>query len=129
MKRVYRLFAIALAVGLMTCSGSEPAGPGWLDVRLTSPNADDGGVMFTVRGARIDSVGSTHPDLFTNQVNEREWEVIVVGNVASTVIARIWVPSLDAAAQYSATLEQVASGTTFEQRALAGYSITVERAN
>jgi len=68
MTRLRPLFPLALAVALGTCSGAEPAGPGWLDVRLVSPAADDGGVLFVVRGAPIDSVRSSFPDLYTDEV-------------------------------------------------------------
>lgn len=127
MRRLALLLPVALAAGLTTCGGTEPAGPGWLNVRLTSPNADDGGVMFTVRGGTVDSVRSTFPDTYLNRVSQSETGIIVVGAVRSGVVARLWVPDLDAAAQYAATMEQVASGTTFEQRALTGYTLTVER--
>lgn len=127
MRRLHRLLPILLVAGLATCKGTEPAGPGWLNVRLTSPTTDDGGVMFVVRGGSIDSVRSTFPDAFTSRVSATEWKVIVVGNVASTVVARVWVPDLDASAQYSATVEQVASGVTYEQRAVGGYAIGIER--
>lgn len=126
MTRLRRLLPLALTAALITCSGTEPAGPGWLDVRLVSPNADDGGVMFVVRGGPIDSVRSPFPDLYTNEISASQWEVIVIGNVSSTVVARLWVPDLDAAPDYSATVEQVASGATFEQRATGAYSMVVE---
>jgi len=125
--RVRRLFPLALAAVLATCSGAEPAGPGWLDVRFVSPTADDGGVMFVVRGAAIDSVRSSFPDLHTVQVDASEWRIIVLGNVSSTVVARLWVPDLDAVARYAVTVEQVASGITFAQRATAPYAMVVER--
>jgi hypothetical protein len=126
MMRLHRLFPLALTAALITCSGTEPAGPGWLDVRLVSPNADDGGVMFVVRGGPIDSVRSPFADLYTNQGGASQWEIIVVGNVSSTVVARLWVPDLDAAPDYSATVEQVASGVTYVQRAPGSYSMVVE---
>lgn len=127
MTRLRLVFALALAVALTTC-GTEPAGPGWLDVHLVSPATDDGGVMFAVRGAPIDSVRSAFPDLYTNRVSASEWEVIVVGSVSSTIVARLWVPDLDAVARYSATIEQVASGLTYAQRAVGAYAMRVERA-
>lgn len=127
MTRGRSLVPLVLAALLTTCSGSEPAGPGWLHVRLASPVTDDGGVMFVVRGAPIDSVRSGFADLYTSHVGTSEWEIIVVGNVSSTVVARLWVPDLDAVARYSATVEQVASGVTFAQRAVDGYRLTVER--
>jgi hypothetical protein len=126
MTRLRRLLPLALAAALTTCSGTEPAGPGWLDVRLVSPNTDDGGVMFTVRGAPIDSVRSPFPDLYTERVGASEWQVIVLGNVSSAVVARLWVPDLDAAASYAATVDQVASGLTFAQRAPGASSMVIE---
>jgi hypothetical protein len=121
-----RLLPLALTAALTTCSGTEPAGPGWLDVRLVSPATDDGGVMFAVRGAPIDSVRSPFPDLYTHRVGASEWEILVLGDVSSAVVARLWVPDLDAAASYVATVEQVASGVTFAQRAPGPYSLVVE---
>jgi hypothetical protein len=124
MRVVRTLAGIALLAGLLTCGEStRPAGPGWLDVHLTSPNADDGGVMFRVQGGPIDSVRSTLPHVFAQQISSFEWTVIVVGDVTSTVIAQVWIPDLDTADRYSATLEQAASGTTFVQRNLGGYSL------
>jgi len=126
MTRLRLLLPVVLATALTTC-GTDPAGPGWLDVKLVSSATDDGGVMFTVRGAPIDSVRSTFPDLYTNRVSASEWEVIVVGNVSSTTVARLWVPDLDAVARYTATIDQVASGLTYAQRAVGDYSIRIER--
>ena len=123
-----RLPLLLLLAGLTTCSdGAEPAGPGWLNVRVSSPHPDDGGVMFRVQGGPIDSVRAAFPDAFTSRVSASEWRVIVIGNVASAVVARVWVPDLDAVAQYSAVLEQAASGTTYAQRPTADYTLTVER--
>ena len=126
MTRLRRLLPLVLTAALTTCSGTEPAGPGWLDVRLVSPATDDGGVMFAVRGAPIDSVRSSFPDLYTNRVGASEWDIIVLGDVSSAVVARLWVPDLDAAASYLATVEQVASGVTFAQRNPGPYSLAVE---
>jgi hypothetical protein len=127
MIRLRRLVPLALVAALTTCSGTEPAGPGWLDVRFVSPTVDDGGVMFVVRGGPVDSLRSSFADLYADRVSATEWRVIVLGNVSSTVVARLWVPDLDAVARYTATLEQVASGVTFAQRSTEGYGIAIER--
>jgi hypothetical protein len=94
---------------------------------VTSPNSDDGGIMFVVRGGPIDSVRSPFADAFTRRLSASEWRLIVAGNVSSAVVARVWVPDLDAAAQYAATVEQVASGITYAQRATTSYALIVAR--
>lgn len=128
MRRLRWLLVPVVVAGIMTCSDAEaPAGPGWLEVRLSSPNGDDGGIMLVVRGGPIDSVRSPFANAFARRLSASEWRVIVAGNVTSAVVARVWVPDLDAAAQYAATVEQVASGTTYAQRATAGYALTVAR--
>ena len=60
--------------------------------------------MFRVQGGPIDSVSSTFPHVFAQQISSYEWTVIVVGDVTATVIAQVWVPDLNLAAQYSATV-------------------------
>jgi hypothetical protein len=121
-------FVLTLAAGLLTCGESiEPAGPGWLNVVLDSPHADDGGVMFTVQGGPIDSVRSALPDVYDERVSATRWRMIVIGDLPSATIAQVWVPDADAASQYSATVEQAASAATFIQRSPGDYTLRIER--
>lgn len=121
-----------LASGCGDSSPSEPKPPepqpGWLRIRLNSPNADDGGVMFRVSGARIDSIRSVYPDLFVAPGGASPLRVVVAGNLANgSVLAEIKVPDVQDVAEYAATVDQVASRATFQQRPASAFTLVVER--
>jgi hypothetical protein len=135
--RVFLVFALVSLVALgISCGDSSGPGkseppknpvPGWLKVRFNSPNGDDGGIMFTVSGARVNSVRSTHSDLFTYSIDSALVRVVVVGNLSTgSTIAEFQVPDVESVALYSATVEEVAA-TTFEQRQASSVTLTVER--
>jgi hypothetical protein len=124
MKALRALGLLALVLALGTCADGPR--PGWLEVRLVSPNADDGGVLFTVTGGPIDSVRSSFPDFYTQRQGDT-WHVLVAGAPVVGVIAEIWVPDVRAAASYGGTVEQVAHVSTYAQRATAGYQVSIGR--
>jgi len=123
MKALRALGLAALVVVLGTCDGPRP---GWLRVRLVSPNADDGGVLFTVSGGPIDSVRSSFPDCYSAQQGAT-WRVLVAGAPVTGVMAEIWVPDVGAVASYAGTVEQVAHVSTYAQRPTGAYGVSVER--
>lgn len=120
------LLLVAFAAVTATCGGPVEPTSGWVDLQLTTPNTRDGGIMFTVGGAAVDSVRSSYPRLFTRQVSESSWQVIVAGSLSSGVIAQIHVPNIEKLGSYAATPIQVA-GQDFAQRSITGYSLTVEK--
>jgi hypothetical protein len=123
--RLLRVLGLALLLAALgTCEG--PPQPGWLQVRLVSPNGDDGGVLFAVSGGPIDSVRSSFPDFFSAQ-HGATWRMLVAGTPVSGVIAQIWVPDPSAAPVYTATVEQVAQAATYAQRSAGGYQLRVAR--
>jgi hypothetical protein len=124
--RALRLVLMAAVVAITTTCGStvEPVS-GWVDIRLTTPNSGDGGIIFTVGGASVDSVRSSFPKLYTRQLSETSWQVLVAGNLNSAVIAQIHVPDVNKLGGYAATPTEVA-GQDFAQRATAGYSLAIE---
>ncbi len=123
MKALRALGLAALVVVLGTCDGPRP---GWLLVRLVSPNADDGGVIFTVTGGPIDSVRSAFPDCYSAE-RGATWRVLVAGAPVAGVMAEIWVPDVGAVASYTGTVEQAAHVTTYEQRPTGSYQVSIER--
>ncbi|MDH3497252.1 MAG: hypothetical protein OER89_17195 [Gemmatimonadota bacterium] len=129
-RRVAAMLAgLTLAGGLVTC-GSEPAAPptpGWVNVRLTTPNLDDGGILFTVTGAQIDSVRSTFPNTFLRRESASSMRVVIVGNLVAGTVAQVLVPDVRQAATYAGTVVEVAVRSTFAQRPTAGYVLTVEQ--
>lgn len=127
MTRRRRWLGLLAAALLLTCGEStEPPTPGWIDVRLDTPNTDDGGIIFVVSGGQIDSVRSAL-DVFSSRQSETSWRVLVAGNARAGVIAQLWVQDVTSDSAYAAVVEEVASRTTFEQRPLSGYALTVQR--
>jgi hypothetical protein len=125
--------ALVLIAGCGDSGGSGPEPepdpiPGWLKVRLDTPNADDGGIMFTVSGGAIESVRSSFLDLYVSQGSSTLKRIIVAGNLPNgTVLVELKVPDVQDAEDYSAIVDQVASGDSFVQRTASGYSLSVER--
>lgn len=122
--------AVALALGLLTCGDDpvQPATPGWLNLRLSTPNADDGGILFTVGGAQVDSVRSTFPNIFLRRESGSTVRVVIVGSLGAGVIGQILVPDTRSASAYTAAVLEVAARGTFVQRSPDGYGLTVEPA-
>jgi hypothetical protein len=126
--KVIRGAVMALAfVAIATCKEATDNRPvaGWLDVRLVSPNIDDGGVSITISGAEIDSVRTTFPLFAQEVVNDTTRKLVVGGNVGTGTVAQIWVPDTRHASLYTGTLLEVAVRTTYTQRATTGYAVVV----
>ena len=122
---------VAFAILMMSCTEStEPVPdptPGWLALRLWTPNTDDGGIIFTVSGASIDSVRSTYPDAFMTRTGSNAWRMLVAGDlIGGAVVAEVHVPDIAKASSYTGTIEQVAArAPSFAQRSLSEYALTV----
>jgi hypothetical protein len=121
----------ALAALLLTCGKGDPVQPptpGWVNLRLTTPNTDDGGILFVVSGPQVDSVRSAFANTFLRREGAGSVRVVIVGSLSAGVIGQVLVPDTRAAAGYSATVVEVAARGTFAQRAVNGYAVTVEAA-
>jgi len=114
----------ATTVILATCKDTT-AGPrpGYLEIRLTSPNIDDGGLHFTVGGARIDSVTTNFPLIASHVTSDSLWHVVVGGSIGTGTVAKVWVPDTRLASHYTGTVLEVVVRTTNAQRPATGYAI------
>jgi hypothetical protein len=127
----YPLLALAL-LALSSCgggdggTGSNPV-PGTLNVSLSSPNTDDGAVLFTVSGGPIDSVLPQSYTTFSTRVDANTRRVIVAGDVVDGILVRIHVPDVSKVGDYHVTIGQVAARTTHALQSVGSYSITVSR--
>ena len=127
---VWILLAGVYACGDGSVIGPEPtplpaaAVPGWLRVQLTTPNSDDGGIMFTVAGGPIDSVRFVHEG-FSSAVSDSIWRFLATGELSNGAIAQLLVPNADNPSVYRPEIQQVAALVTYEQRDLAGYRLQV----
>lgn len=126
---------VALAVIVGACGGDSSNGgtgppvdrtnPGFVSVRLATPNADDGAVLLTLSGGVADSLAASVGEMFFTQTGTNTFRIIVAGPLANGTIARFWMPDRRNVAQYLATLEQAAVRGTYEQQDIAGYSLTI----
>jgi hypothetical protein len=111
------------------CAGKPQ--PGWVNVNLTSPapSSGDGGAWFRIEGGRIDSIQVVGPGLrafWDSTVGVGE-EVIIAGDLGDGIVARVWVPDVNALDAYAVVILEVAARGTWQQRDPAGYSMTVVR--
>jgi hypothetical protein len=120
--------ALALAVGV-ACDDDAAVGPeataGTMIVSLTTPNLDDGAIMFTVSGGEIDSPALLDVDhvLYlmegTNTIT-----AIILGDIEAGELLEFDVPDIDVT--YTATITQVADRMNDLHESLSGYGLTVE---
>ena len=127
--RALRIVGLLVLVGLAAnCGGGDGGGPepGFLDLTLNTPNADDGALLFKVVGGTVDSVvaGAMVQDGSYATVTGGT-RIVVAGNLTDGIIARVHVPDIKDVADYSVVIEQIAVRNTFAQRAMGGYSVTV----
>jgi hypothetical protein len=133
MKGSLRLLMLAGCVAVLGCEGDILAsprelGPGPLDLQVATPNADDGALLIAIRGGPVDSVTSPEFAVTALEVSEGEYRLLIRGAIHSGLVARLWVPDRRARLAYIASMAQAVSGSTYQRRALAEYSVTVSRA-
>lgn len=128
--RSLRIFGLLALLGIAGGCGGGGGGstpePGFLDLTLNTPNADDGALLFKVVGGTVDSVvaGAMVQDGSYATVTGGT-RIVVAGNLTDGIIARVHVPDIKDVADYSVVIEQIAVRNTFTQRATGGYSVTV----
>ena len=121
-----RLVLILVAAGLIGCSEAPSASESAsLEVTLSSPFPDDGALLFTVTGGRVDSVESSGYTVYLSRPDANTLEVIVTGQLSSGTIARLHIPSERLGPAYSASLIQAAARGSYTQRDPAAYGLTL----
>jgi hypothetical protein len=118
--------AIGLTV-VASCS-SDPSGPteGTFNVRLTTPNSDDGAVLFTVSGGPVDAVEALGYTVYSARIDANTLRVIVTGDLSSGPVVRIRIADQRQLSRYSGIVNQVAARASYLQRDPTSYSIAVE---
>ena len=116
-----------LAVILLAgCSNSTGPTAGVLNLTVTSPHKDDGGIMLSVYGGPVDSVEAVGSVIHSARAADSV-KMIVIGNLGSGVIARVHIPDNRQASRYSVQIKQVAARQTYAQRDPAGYTVSLAR--
>jgi hypothetical protein len=117
--------ALAVLAGLVGCS-HDNLGPtaGALTVTLASPNSDDGAVLFTISGGPVDSLTVPGGErIYTSRLDSKTLRVILIGHLPAGTVARMYLPDVRLASNYSATVNQAAARTSYAQRNPAAYSV------
>ena len=114
---------------------TQSAAEATLSINLTTPNAGDGAILFTVTGPSILGVaarqGLEMTETGSTTENGRTTSTIVVrGDLTSGPIGSLTVRGADAGAAYTTELRQVAAGASggYALRAdLAAYKLATQR--
>jgi hypothetical protein len=120
--------AVAGALGMLTGCSGQPSAPvaATLRVSLSTPFNDDGALLFTVTGGRVDSVEAPGYTLYTSQTDPATLQVILTGNLGPGIVAQVHIPDERVALQYSASLSQVAARETYIERDPASYHLELK---
>lgn len=133
----WRRAALLLALALVTACGSSapttatPAPPapqaGWLTVQLDTPNADDGAIQLAISGPAAEAAQAEAPyDGLATVVGTTTY-MVVTGPLADGALARLRVPDVSKATQYTVSIQAVAERGTYALRATTGYRVAIVR--
>ena len=124
----YWLVEVAAALGMLTGCSGQPSAPvaATLQVSLSTPFNDDGALLFTVTGGRVDSVDAPGYTLYTSQTDPATLQVILTGNLSPGIVAHVHIPDERVASQYSASINQVAARETYVARDPASYHVELK---
>src|SRR4051794_26433603 len=133
MKQPARLFGCSIVVlagvlGMLDGCSGQPSAPvaATLQVSLSTPFNDDGALLFTVTGGRVDSVDAPGYTLYTSQADPATLQVILTGNLSPGIVAHVHIPDERVASQYSASISQVAARETYIERDPASYHLELK---
>lgn len=124
---------IATSIGLLlACTGTTGPVAGTLKVNLTDPNnGQDGAVLLVLSAPAPPSSVTAGPGLtlWGGPATTTNATLVLTGSVASGTLLTLQVEDINKVAQYSATLQQVASSANYTLRPppFAGYSLTVTK--
>jgi hypothetical protein len=138
---VWRVAPALMLLLLAACGASTPTGvtptpvtpvapaavPGWLTISLDTPNANDGAVQLAVSGPVIEAAEVTGGFDGLATVSATQAWIVVTGAVGDGAVARIRVPDLNKASQYSVSVQAVAARGTYALGSTAGYRATAVR--
>jgi hypothetical protein len=127
----------ASAIGLTACSGDgngdlPPTGPtaGTFAVTLTTPNADDGAIVFRVTGPGITQVTSAVASYYIHyDQTGTSLTVVIVGDLEDGALLTFRVPDVSAVSSYGATALEVADRANELRGSVGSYGLNVAPAS
>ncbi len=135
MRSPWRLMALGLIASVSGCGGDDtrtsppPALAGEITLVLSGSGSTDGAVLLRISGGPVEGitpVGALTAE-GTPVAGGAQFRAVVTGPLVNGDVARIRVPDVGAAGEYSVVIEQVADGTTFALLDPAGRAVTVRR--
>ena len=122
------LVVVAGAPGMLIGCSGQPSAPvaATLQVSLSTPFNDDGALLFTVTGGRVDSVDAPGYTVYSSQTDPATLQVIVTGNLSPGIVAHVHIPDERVVLQYSASISQVAARETYIERDPASYRLELK---
>ena len=104
-------------------------GAGTVSLRLSTPHADDGALLFEVSGPPIDTAMAANASLqlFTRRTGDGALVGVVAGEITNGAVVTLQVPDAGAAAEYTARVIEVADRQNVLRASLTGYALTSVR--
>lgn len=122
---------VALLVGVAACGGDDGGSApvaGTLRVVVTSPNTDDGAVMFQVTGVVDSVVVPAGLTLHQSVPGPNVVRAIVTGDISSgSNLLTLYVADVSKASSIATQVLQVAARDTYALRPAGAYSLTVQK--
>ncbi|HWC75722.1 MAG TPA: hypothetical protein VG454_17480 [Gemmatimonadales bacterium] len=105
-----------------------PPGGGTVSVSLTTPNSDDGAILFELKGPSIHGITpkSSSLQMYIDS-SSAPVRVAVLGSVTSTTFLTFTIADTTTLPSYSATLVDVANRQNQLRASLAGYQLKITR--
>ncbi|MGH7754400.1 MAG: hypothetical protein ACREN5_16470 [Gemmatimonadales bacterium] len=124
------VLAVLLAAAVTAACQDQAPAAGLLTASLQTPNTDDGAMLVTVQGPGLANVQSSSSSyrIYWRLVSTGEVRVLIFGNLSGGPVFTAQTPGDAGAADYRATVVQVADRNDAE-RAAAGYTALVSVAH
>lgn len=130
-RHVIGAIVVAALAGLPACGDDATAPPtsGTATVSFVTPSTDDGALLLSITGPGIRDAQSASFNYraYWRVVSATELRLIVVGDLASGVVATVTVNDLGRIGEYQARVLEVASRTDVVRASTAGYGVTLTR--
>jgi hypothetical protein len=101
--------------------------PGTLTVRLVTPNADDGAILFDITGPAppVDITAAVQGAVVHSRIVGNTTRVAVFGSLASGALVKFSVPDVNAAAQYTGQVTEASDRASTLRASVTGYQVTI----
>lgn len=105
----------------------QPAGPGTLTVRVTSPFTDDGALLLEISGPAqpTDLTALSAGAILQSRTTDNVTRVAIFGPLENGALVRFAVPDVSAAPQYKAQVTEASDRTSALRASVTEYQLTI----